>query len=309
MNLESLLAFQKLYNEKIREEKSLTNEEWTQTYLLGIVSEIDEVLREISWKRHRKNDFEFFDRTNLGYEFADLFKYVLSLFELWGFDHKDIERLVEEKSWIVEERFQQEFLSIPSDVPIIITDIDGTLGDWRKSFDKWLTKKGIHSVVKDPLKTLRLDEDLLMRYPDYYALKEEFEGSGGYQEIDVYPDAVEVLTDLNRIYRAFVIAVTARPANRYKRIWIDTWKWLSNNGFPVGKLLIGSDPRVLLADSLQKNQQVIMLEDDPGLILRGANSGIKVIARSHSYNIGIEHPNVRRVNSYRDIPIDEYFNF
>jgi uncharacterized HAD superfamily protein len=211
------------------------------------------------------------------------------------------------KSLSLELQYEQEFKEIPRDVPIIITDIDGTLGDWRAEFERWIASKGIIPEYKDSVRTLRIDEDLAMRYPDYYDLKEEFEASGGYRDIKVYEDAKQVLIDLKATNNAFIIAITARPADKYKRIWMDTWMWLKNNGIPVDKLLIGSDPRVLLAHSLSKDQKVIMLEDDPGLSMRGANSGIKVFVRSHPYNSGISHSNIRRIDSFAAVPIRSYF--
>jgi len=211
------------------------------------------------------------------------------------------------KSMSLELRYEQEFKEIPRDVPIIITDIDGTLGDWRQTFEDWINRKGIKPEYKDPVKTLRIDEDLSMRYPDYYELKEEFEASGEYRNIKAYDEVANVLKNLKEEYNVFIIAITARPADKYKRIWLDTWLWLKENDIPVDKLLIGSDPRILLAHSLNKNQRVIMLEDDPGLIMRGANSGIKVFVRTHPYNSGIIHRNVRRVDRFTDISIDDYF--
>lgn len=308
MSLNDLLSKQKSYNNLIRKEAKVDDPEyWTQIYLLGLVSEVDEVLREISWKRHRKHHLHSVSSRNIGYELADLFKYVLSLFEVWGFSATQIEEFVDMKSKALMLQHEQEFMEIPKDVPIVITDIDGTLGDWRKTFEEWLAGKGIKPEYKDSVRTLRIDEDLSMRYPDYYDLKEEFEASGEYRNIEVYDDARIVLQNLRREYNAFVIAITARPADKYKRIWLDTWEWLQKNSIPVDKLLIGSDPRILLAHSLSQGQKVIMLEDDPGLIMRGANSGIKIFARSHPYNSGIQHPNVRRTSTYIDIPTRDFF--
>ena len=62
-----------------------------------------------------------------------------------------------------------------------------------------------------------------------------------------------------------------------------------------------------MATGLSENSNVIMFEDDPGLILRAANSGIKVYARRQPYNEHIKHKNVILLNKYTDIPLENYF--
>ena len=43
---------------------------------------------------------------------------------------------------------------------------------------------------------------------------------------------------------------------------------------------------------------VIMLEDDPGLMLRAAHSEIRVIARTHPYNNGVKHEYITMVGDF-----------
>jgi len=306
-NLKVLLRRQREYNNKIRG-LNPSKSEWTQTYLLGMITEVDEILREIDWKKHRKARMENPNVVNIALELADLTKYTLSLWELWGFDYESILYYVDLKSRSLELKTQQENEEIPDDRPIVITDIDGTVGDWRTHFLKWLESKGIKHVVEDQSTSLMIDNDLSMLYKEYYDLKEEFESTGQYRNIEVYEDAHELLVELKSRYNAYIIAVTARPSDHYSRIWMDTWMWLESNKLPVDKLIIGSESRILLAHSLQESShEVIMLEDNPGLIQRGANSGIRTFAREHPYNRGIQSRGVTIVKSYKDIPISRYF--
>jgi 5'(3')-deoxyribonucleotidase len=290
---------QKRYNQKIRSDDKRTVEQWTETYLLGLVSEIDDILDVIRWKRHRKVYDAEPDLTNLGYDLADLTKYVLSLWELWGFKPSDVWSFVEQKSNILDELYRQEFEPIPTDRLIVITDIDGTLGDWRKTFMEWAFHTQGIRPIEDEMKLLQIDSDLAMRYVDYYKLKEDFESSGQYRNILVYPDAREFLHWLKDQFNAYIIAHTARPWQQYYRIWGDTWEWIAMNGFPIDQLRIGSDSRILLASKLG-GDNVLMLEDDPGLMLRAAHSGIRVIARQHPYNIGVTDDKIVSVENLLD---------
>ena len=300
-SFDEVLHQQEEYNTKIRAVESRSKDAWTETYLLGLVSEIDDVLDSIRWKRHRKIHDNEPDKTNLAYDFADLTKFVLSLWELWGYDANDILNFVENKSNVLDELWRQEFEPLPPDRLIVITDLDGTLGDWRKTFINWAWI--IYSIkmdtVEDPATSLQLDSDLAMRYPDYFKLKEQFESGGSYRQIFVYPEVVEFLNWLKSEFNAYIIAHTARPWQKYYRIWGDTWEWIKEKELRVNQLRIGSDSRILLATQLG-GANVLMLEDDPGLMLRAAHSGISVVARSHPYNDGVEHEKIIRVENFLD---------
>ena len=290
---------QRQYNRKIRLSEQQSNERWTETYILGLVSEMNEILDVMRWKRHRKNPIKKLDVTNLGFELADLTKYILSMWELWGFSADEVLSFVKDKSDILDEMYRQEFEVIPSNRLIVITDIDGTLGDWRKTFINWAHSAHGIIPIQDASTSLLLDSDLLMRYVDYYELKEEFESSGQYQYILLYPDAVNFLQWLKDEFNAYIIAHTARPSQKYHRIWGDTWEWITANRLPIDQLRIGSEARLLLADTIGGND-VLMLEDDPGLILRAAYGGIRVIARKHPYNDGVQHEKISLVGNLAD---------
>jgi hypothetical protein len=297
---------QRSYNNSLRG-KAASKEEWTQTYLLGLIGCVNDVLRETNWKKHSKEQGRKLDRVNVGIELSDLTKYVLSLWDVWGFTDQEILDFVELRSNSLLEQTAQEFSDIPEDVPIVICDIDGTIGDWRTSFIEWLRTKGIEYSFEDPRSSLMIDDDLSMLYIKYYDLKEEYESSGQYRKIKLYPDSYDFLWKLKNEYNAYIISITARPSERYRRIWMDSWLWVKENNLPIDKLQIGTESRILLADSLiRQGRQVIMLDDNPELITRGANSGISIIARGHGYNRGIVHRNVRIVDSFKEVDLSNY---
>ncbi len=297
MTFKEVFDQQKEYNENIRSLEDWDKDKWTEKYLLGLVSEIGDVLDSVRWKRHRQNS-GYVHRANLGYDFADLMKYVLSLWELWGFDHESVLNFVSDKSAVLDELYVQEFAAIPNDRLIVITDLDGTLCDWRRTFIDWaLAMKSVKMEKIDASTSLQLDSDLAMQYTDYFKLKEDFESGGNYSVIMIYPDVTEFLRWLKQEFDAYIIAHTARPWQRYYRIWGDTWEWICSNRLPIDQLRIGSDSRVLLANELG-GTNVLMLEDDPGLMLRAAHSGIRVVAREHPYNNGVTHEYIQTVRDF-----------
>jgi len=304
-SLQDLWEAQKSFNAQVRNRNIEPDIFWAKQYLLGLVSEVDEVLREINWKSHRANKTSII-RSNLAFELADLTKYVLSLWELWGFGLDDVLNTTLEKSWWVQYRSEMELEPGPTGRNVLITDLDGTLADWRRSFVVWMEKE--HNIIlpDDSSKSMMLDQDLAWKYTEYAQWKDEFESQGGYAHLIPYLDGVETVQHLQSFEDVYVVVYTARPEHQYKRIWWDTFTWLQRHNVKPDQLLIGADARVILAHALRQNNNVILFDDDPSLIMRAANSGIRVYARRHPYNSGISHSNITWVDDYLE-HLDDYF--
>jgi uncharacterized HAD superfamily protein/NTP pyrophosphatase (non-canonical NTP hydrolase) len=288
------------YNQAIREREQPDNfEYWMKQYLLGIVSEVDEVLQEINWKIHRRG--RVVDKHNLARELADITKYLFSLWEWAGFGPGEMLNFVWDKTAELEIQYRHDFeYQIPPDSLVVITDLDGTVGDYRGAFFDWLSQNTPFNLPTDRATTLAMDVDLGMPYDVYLEMKEEFEATGGYRKLAVYDDMVSTLKDLSS-QGVQVLAYTARPHVRFSRIWSDTWQWLEKVGIQsyIQELHIGGEERIARACQLTlAGHQVVLFEDDPALALRAAASGVPVILRNQPYNQGVSHSNVYRVDGF-----------
>jgi NTP pyrophosphatase (non-canonical NTP hydrolase) len=272
---------------------------WTTQYCLGLIGEIDELLREINWKKHRKDQHLEVNHENIAMELADLTKYVMSLWQVWGFTLNEMNDYVALKSRILVQLRKQEYRVPSKDKIVVICDIDGTLADWRTSFIDWLVTIGVTPETKDPVSSMMLDIDLLMRYSDYYELKERFESSGGYRDLLPYHDAVQWIQD-NRD-KMYLIVTTARPDNVYHRIWADTWIWLDSLNIVPDELHIAHEPRILMANNLNSDHKVILIDDNPGILIRAANNGIKTYCRWQPYNNNLLHKNLQTIKNFDEI--------
>lgn len=305
--LEEFWVEQKLYNTDIRNENDFSIDHpvtyWSKQYLLGLVSEIDEVLREINWKRHRKRQGVALSRENLALELSDLTKYVMSLWQLYDFSLWEMLDWINIKSYIMRTQWEMERAKPEPEQLIVICDIDGTLADWRWSFIQWLNNHYGYSLKEgdDPETTLLMDQDLHVPYTEYNRLKEEFENTGGYLTLQPYLDAVQAVR-LLKAHGAFLVVFTARPTDRSKIIWWDTYQWLKSNFVIPHILEIGNENRILYgADLLKAGHKVVLFDDNPGNILRAANSGIKVWVKPKKYNQAIYHPNVCSTGDYYQV--------
>ena len=297
---------QQQYNRKIFALNGGDNRDrWTEIYLLGMVSQVNEILREIKWKKHRVEDKKRAVPYNVLEELADVFKFIISIAQSWGFTADDLLRATYEKGEILDFKLQMEMHEPITGRNIVIMDLDGTLANYRESFLSWLqVKQGTSNLLYDRSFTLLLDEELEMTYPDYVALKEEFEESGGYRNLTIYP---EILYMLNFLHTEgwYIIVTTARPAGRYQRIFKDTLHWLRSFNLPLDELYMMGDERVLLASKLLKaGNEVVIWDDDPTVLRRAARSGINVYARKHQYNIGIK--DVTYVETYKEFDVHDY---
>ena len=81
-------------------------EELTQSFILHLLEELSEILRETNYKKHSKH-IEV-DVEKLKEECVDLFKYLLNILLVWDVDAKEFSELFIKKSKIVDERFDKE---------------------------------------------------------------------------------------------------------------------------------------------------------------------------------------------------------
>ncbi len=292
--LHELWFDQKKYNEHVKEMRAvntgerMTQDQWTQAYLLGLISEVDEVLQEIKWKVHadttKKDEATL---TNLAIEFADITKYIMCLWQAWGFSAEDMLYWVEEKSNLMDFRLKTEGVD-PLQKNVVVCDLDGTIADWRDGFFRWLAgTKGI-LFPEDKRASLLVDVDMRIPYTRYNAWKEEFERSGGYRELPPYKDGVALLSYLQSTWDAKLIFVTARPI-RIARVLLDTLHWIRATGLEPYSIRMVETGRVQYAMELkQKGNRVLVLDDDPVLVARASNNHLPVLVRAEPYNTSVQ---------------------
>ena len=83
-----------------------SKENETHLLLLHIFDEISEVLNETNYKKHKVRHSVNVD--NVKEEIIDIFKYLINLSLVWGIDVKEFVELFNNKSDIVEKRFEED---------------------------------------------------------------------------------------------------------------------------------------------------------------------------------------------------------
>jgi NTP pyrophosphatase (non-canonical NTP hydrolase) len=288
MDLARLWGEQRRYNDAIKAVQT-ERPNWMETYLLGLVGEVNEVLGALRWKYHKPGRNRSIDRDALELELTDMLKYVVCLWQETGFSLADMLA-----AWGRKNRHLEHLLSLdwfpPEGRNIIVSDLDGTVADYRQGYASW-------AKLKDNVQTLATDLDNGLPWDEYERAKTEFERSGGYGSLRAYPDAVRLLGN-EQLANTYLLVVTARPAEAISRVRRDTDEWLQRHGLLADALLFGRDERLVQLLKLAPNNKLLLLEDDPTLALRAAGAGFRVWLRDQPYNQAIEHPNLRRYSQF-----------
>ncbi len=271
----------------------------TKEYVLHLNSECDELLREMAWKVHRKQNTEIIE-SNLLEEVIDIFKYWLSIMQLWGFKPEDFVDEYYRKSSVVEQRYKQELqLDFESD-RIVGVDIDGVLADYPYHFVNFINEKIGTNYKPEDITTYDLYYGCLgLPVQIVKNLKDEFRQSGQNRYIPLIKGAKDFLKELQEDgYR--IVLLSARPYKKYKRIFADTQEWLKKNKLVHDAILWDEDKCERLIREYGKDNVKFFIEDHLG----NANSIAKiskVYLINKPYNQGKTHKNVLRVDDLQEV--------
>ena len=111
MNLKDVWKEQKDFNNLFRhlpegfEEQS----DLTQHMVLCIMSELNEILNTVHWKHHRNIPIKPNPQQTLS-ECIDVFKYLITIVQAWGFSEDDFMKAFWKKSMAVRQRHSEEFV-------------------------------------------------------------------------------------------------------------------------------------------------------------------------------------------------------
>jgi uncharacterized HAD superfamily protein len=245
MNLKDVWKEQKDFNNLFRhlpegfEEQS----DLTQHMVLCIMSELNEILNTVHWKHHRNIPIKPNPQQTLS-ECIDVFKYLITIVQAWGFTEKDFIDSFWKKSMVVRQRRTSEFLKNVNGETAVI-DIDGVICDHNRGFLLWLenfyelnnfteTDDALR-ICKQKIKKGYMDaitrKDLFMNPHQWQDLKHQFRISGYKEFMPVFDDAKEFLTKIHK-NDITIVLLTSRPIDRYPNLYADTVAWLEREQLP-----------------------------------------------------------------------------
>lgn len=302
-SLKEIWKIQSDFNEMVHGKTKDMNEieitDWTKQMILELFSEVNEFLREINFKRHRKPTITI--KSNMIEEWIDIFKYWLTIGILQGWTPEDFTTEFWRKSEVVAQRFEQEKNAIVGG-KLVALDIDGVLANYPLSFQNFIKEKtGVYVEL--------IGYDLYYEYGEVLGqekileLKHEYRESGYKRFIPLVDGAAKLCGKLHK-QEYHIIFLTSRPVKQYKRIEADTLYWLKEN-----QLMLKGDS--IIFDE-EKNYKVIrnfsnikfMVEDNLIFATNIAKLGYKVYLLDQRYNqTNVLHKNIIRIKQLGEINV------
>lgn len=302
-DLERMWERQRLFANRLVDFGALTEErrdQLTRDYLLDCVSELMELHRHLQYKPHRKT-MQLPSASNVLEEVVDANKYLMTICLLWGVDPAKYVEAWHRKTDVVEQRWRQEFeRPFRPEVHtggVVGVDIDGVLADYPNGYLDWVRRRS--GVAIPPLVGHDIYGHIAAAVgPERAAhLKHEFRETGGKLLLPVYPEAKKILDGL-RARKIYIILISARPYQQYRRIMADTMFWLQQHQLGFDGILWDSGKANLI--SKQFPELLCMFEDEIGHASPIATLGIPVMMPSRVYNLNFSHPQVRRYEDHVD---------
>ena len=290
--------FQTNINDEIHDLAS--KQSYTKDYVLQMMAEMGELLREINYKTHRP-DKEQLTISNIREEWIDIFKYWLVIGQVWGWSPEEFMEAFNDKSSVVEQRWVQEkLLKLRDHERIIACDLDGVLADYPFSFQKFIhDKTGVEPIT--------FTDDIFKAYEKVLGrkqirtLKHEYRETGMKREMELCEGAFSFIKKMHSQGYS-IVYLTSRPVEQYSRIFSDTLFWLRDND-------LWEDGRDAIIFSEKKNMDAIsqfpniefMVEDMLHYANEISGCGKKCYLIDTDYNQGDMGKNVQRIKTLDEI--------
>jgi len=274
--------------------------ELLQEYILSIMTNSSRVLDEVNWKSNILSRKQI-NTDNITEHCVDILKYVINTLLIFGVSPVDFTKKFDEKTDAVQKKWDWERKRDRlSDTDSIITiDIDGVIANFSESFTSFIENKTGKPLVTD------------RKYFHYYMnvegltateeerLMDEFIRDGGFCRPKIYPGAKDSI-DVLKSVGFHIVFLTARPYNKYRRIFRDTTWWMEKHKVNYDAILWDKDK----ADAIKALHPAFVLfhvEDRDKHAVEVANSGVDVLLFDKPYNQTVIHDKVQRITRWSEV--------
>lgn len=284
----------------------------TKEFMLHMISECSEVLDASgTWKMHRRTPTPE-NLAQIQSELIDVFKYWMSIAQIWGLTPHDLESAYWSKSAAVRQRYAEEWIH-SLDRDLVVVDLDNVLADYVSGFADWINVHHPGSVSGLRLQEIKrrrewlTAESLECSHATWSFLKHAFRTHGGKRTLPVMRGAQEFLQWVHAQGWAIVV-LTSRPIDRYPTIYEDTVAWFAANQLPVDYIWWGSNKATKLVDASTDERRDILsrirfvVDDDPEFVRQYEKLGLKTYwVWTPAHALEIQGKNVHIVRGLAEI--------
>lgn len=169
--------------------------------------------------------------------------------------------------------------------PLVALDLDGTLGDYHRHFERFAQMWTGREIVWDPDIVGPFYKQLGMSKAVYRQCKLAYRMGGMKRSIPMFDGAAEMVRAI-RSSGVGVAACTTRPYLAMSTIDLDTQHWLRRNGIKVDHILYGEHKYRDLVKSVGRSRVVCALDDDLSQLGVADRLGVPSIMRLNEANKG-----------------------
>lgn len=179
--------------------------------------------------------------------------------------------------------------------PVVVVDIDGTLGNWHQQWFSFASLYfGLERMLPEWLTydgTTELNVFMGLSKDHYRAAKLAFRQGGFKRWMPPFKEAAGFVQML-REGRLEVWLATTRPWQRLDNTDPDTQEWLMRNGVLFDGLVYDENKFDQLLQIVDRDRVVAVLDNEGEQYDRAARAGLLPILRRTSFNRGVERPYV-----------------
>ena len=259
---------------------------------LAMHSEISQLADSVHYRDHR-TEITQTHRQNILFETMDVYRYCLSILNLWGFDEIQAEAAFESRDSHLNVRANKN-ISSWSGQPVVVVDVDDVIARFRQDFYKWLNKEYPESGVNENSSEYFLSKPVGGLSGD--ALLQAFIDSGGLKTLSVCSNVVKGLEKL-RQKGYWIHILTARPATELKCL-NETYEWLEKNVVHFDSVELSSEKYIAVASmkAYKEGKVICAIDDSPKHASEYAMHGVPCLVPMRSYNKGVR--NAKKIHSF-----------
>lgn len=186
-----------------------------------------------------------------------------------------------------------------SNSKIILTDVDGVLLVWSRTFDYWMHKRGY--VKGDPISYFGADTYNII---DDEFLKKiiEFNESDNISSLPPFRDSIKYVKKLHEECGYVLHCITAISAeDRIKKMRLENLHKLFGNTVIEKLECVGTRGSKIDALSKYKDSGLPWIEDHYDNARLGLDLGLSSFLMSHTYNEEYDDPDMTRVQNWKEI--------
>lgn len=169
------------------------------------------------------------------------------------------------------------------DAPVVALDLDGTLGDYHRHFERFAQMWTGRDIKWEPTVPGPFASQLGMSKSTYRQCKLAYRMGGMKRSMPVFEGASELTRAVRRL-GIRVVACTTRPYLQMSTIDLDTQHWIRRNGLQIDHILYGEHKYRDLKKSVGVENIVCAMDDDGSQIDIAEGLGITTILRRNEAN-------------------------